>query len=108
MGSGVGDFGWRACRGPRAGVLKDLGFWRPRSRLKVPSAEGGCCRRDIVVGQAERWERRRQGVAHELSSAIEGAGQRRGGGGGVGGPGEGQPPPPRRAASSAVSGPAAF
>src|SRR4029077_6868317 len=26
MGSGVGDFGWRACRGPRAGVLKDLGF----------------------------------------------------------------------------------
>src|ERR1700748_1776442 len=26
MGSGVGDFGWRACRGPRGGVLKDLGF----------------------------------------------------------------------------------
>ena len=26
MGSGVGDCGWRACRGPRAGVLKDLGF----------------------------------------------------------------------------------
>src|SRR5215472_15659653 len=26
MGSGVGDFGWRACHGPRAGVLKDLGF----------------------------------------------------------------------------------
>src|SRR6516164_2173277 len=26
MGSGVGDFGWRACRGPRAGVLKDLGL----------------------------------------------------------------------------------
>jgi len=26
MGSGVGDFGWRACRGPRAGVLEDLGF----------------------------------------------------------------------------------
>jgi len=26
MGSGVGDFGWRACGGPRAGVLKDLGF----------------------------------------------------------------------------------
>src|SRR5215470_5673248 len=78
MGSGVGDFGWRACRGPRAGVLKDLGFWWPRSRLKVPSAECGCCRRDIVVGQAERWERRQQGVAHELSSPIEGTGQKRG------------------------------
>ena len=26
MGGGVGDLGWRACRGPRAGVLKDLGF----------------------------------------------------------------------------------
>src|SRR5262249_59227833 len=94
MGSGVGDFGWRACRGPRAGVLKDLGFWRPRSRLRVPSAEGGCCRRDIVVGQAERWERRRQGVAHELSSAIEGTGQRRGGGAGVAGPATSIPPPP--------------
>ena len=22
MGSGVGDFGWRACRGPRAGVAE--------------------------------------------------------------------------------------
>ena len=77
MGSGVGDFGWRACRGPRAGVLKDLGFGGRRSRLKVPS-ECGCYRRDIVVGQAERWERRQQGVAHELSSLIDGVGHCRG------------------------------
>ena len=26
MGRVVGDFGWRACRGPGAGVLKDLGL----------------------------------------------------------------------------------
>src|SRR6516165_5600115 len=64
---------WAPCR--RA---EGSGFWRPRSRLRVPSAECGCCRRDIVVGQAERWERRQQGVAHELSSAIEGTGQKRG------------------------------
>ena len=44
----------------------------------MPSAECGCCRRDSVVGQAERWERRQQGVAHELSSPIEGTGQKRG------------------------------
>src|SRR5262249_47632061 len=42
MGSGVGDFGWRACRGPRAGVLKDLGFGG-RGR--------GCgCHRQSVAG----------------------------------------------------------
>src|SRR6202007_2622468 len=69
----LGSVAWGACQ--RA---EGSGFWRPRSRLRAPSAECGCCRRDIVVGQAERWERRQQGVAHEVSSLIERTGQKRG------------------------------
>src|SRR6516225_6912443 len=40
MDSGVGDFGWRACRGPRAGVLKDLGFGgRGRGFVRLTSEQ---------------------------------------------------------------------
>src|SRR5215467_5073061 len=88
MGSGVGDFGWRACRGPRAGVLKDLGFgvlaaevedegaigrvWllpagyrRRRTGRAMRAVTTGCCSRGIEPD-------REDGPEAGLAAGIEG------------------------------------
>src|SRR6516164_6919157 len=77
MGSGVGDFGWRACRGPRAGVLKDLGL------AAEVEAEGAIGRVWLLPAGYRRRTGGAMGAAttgccYELSSAIEGTGQKRG------------------------------